>query len=347
MRVPPVASAAGRANLMSGEGAAGERRQPGPHDLHALLPGNHDCTDASRNPRRPPQPLRFGGADRRGGLRIGSRLPAGERDRLRPGQEPLRQRAAHAAAPDSRRGRRSADGGGDQQPPVHDGSPRDRATITTPRSSTGATSGWGSSSPSWSGTASGRGSCSSTPAACSTAFGRWACTTSSTRSGPSPAIPPTAGTSSGWERLGPRGRALDAGAGLPPARPGLAASLRRDLRPGGARPRQGILAFGDGPAQPPGRLLRVRRDAAGLRLPLGPGPGAHASSVWKTAARSSSRHLPHRLVARNSRGDEREHHRHRQDPGQRHQAGRPDAALLRGARSLAARSWPAGRSPGS
>ena len=55
-------------------------------------------------------------------------------------------------------------------------------------------------------------------------------------------------------------------------------------------------------------------------------------------------HLPHRLVCTNSKGETRQHHRHRQDPGQRHQAGGPDAALLRGAQGSRARSWPAVRS---
>ena len=47
------------------------------------------------------------------------------------------------------------------------------------------------------------------------------------------------------------------------------------------------------------------------------------------------KHLPHRLVCRNSRGRGGRHHRHHQDPGQRHQAGRPDAAVLRGQGALA------------
>ena len=59
------------------------------------------------------------------------------------------------------------------------------------------------------------------------------------------------------------------------------------------------------------------------------------------------KHLPHRLVCRNSAGETAEHHRHHQDPGQRHQAGRPDAALLRGqgpvalgtGRQAASRRW--------
>ena len=43
------------------------------------------------------------------------------------------------------------------------------------------------------------------------------------------------------------------------------------------------------------------------------------------------------------RGETAEHHRGHQDPGQRHQAGRPDAALLRGQGPGAAWSWPAAR----
>ena len=74
--------------------------------------------------------------------------------------------------------------------------------------------------------------------------------------------------------LGPRRRALDAGAGLPPACEGLAAPFRRHLRPRGACPRARLLALGDGAAQPPGRRLRIRQDAQGLRLPVGVGAGA-------------------------------------------------------------------------
>ena len=39
-------------------------------------------------------------------------------------------------------------------------------------------------------------------------------------------------------------------------------------------------------------------------------------------------HIPHRLVARNSRGRDAQHHGHHQDPGQRHQTDRADAAVL-------------------
>ena len=44
------------------------------------------------------------------------------------------------------------------------------------------------------------------------------------------------------------------------------------------------------------------------------------------------------------RGRDSEHHRDHQDPGHRHQAGRPDAALLRGAGPRTAASWPGNRS---
>ena len=38
---------------------------------------------------------------------------------------------------------------------------------------------------------------------------------------------------------------------------------------------RGLLALGNGAAQPPGHGLRVREDPQGLRLPVGPGAGAH------------------------------------------------------------------------
>src|SRR5205823_2259736 len=74
--------------------------------------------------------------------------------------------------------------------------------------------------------------------------------------------------------VGPRGGAVHAPAGFPPARPRLAASFRGTLRAGGAGAGAGVLAAGDGAAESSGRLLRVRPNAEGLRLSLGPGAGA-------------------------------------------------------------------------
>ena len=69
--------------------------------------------------------------------------------------------------------------------------------------------------------------------------------------------------------LGPRGGAIDAGAGLPAARARLAAPLRRHLRPGGARRGSGDSPRRDGAAQPARCRLRVRPHAARLRLSSG------------------------------------------------------------------------------
>ena len=129
--------------------------------------------------------------------------------------------------------------------------------------------------------------------------------------------------------VGPPGGAVDADAGLPPARAGLAAPLRGALRPGGPGPGARLLAVGDGPAEPPGRGVRVRQDPEGLRLPVGPGAGAHGR-----AGRGRAGHpLPARAAPAGRpelAGRDGRHHRHRQDPGQRHETHRPDAAVLRG-----------------
>ena len=74
---------------------------------------------------------------------------------------------------------------------------------------------------------------------------------------------------------GHAGRAVHAGAGFPPARHRLAAPLRRHLRPGSDEPRARVLARRNGAAQSPGHGLRIREDPQGLRLPVGPGAGAH------------------------------------------------------------------------
>ena len=137
--------------------------------------------------------------------------------------------------------------------------------------------------------------------------------------------------------LGPRGRALDAGAGLPAARARLAASLRRDLRPRGAGTRARLLAVRDGAAEPPGGGLRVRAHAARLRLPLGARAGAHRGGAGHRRAASApapaaSAGLPQ---CRRRNG---EHRRDREDAGLRHQARRTDAAVVRGAGPATRRS---------
>ena len=91
---------------------------------------------------------------------------------------------------------------------------------------------------------------------------------------------------------------------------------------------RGFSPAGDGAAQPSRRRLRVRPDPEGLRLRVGAGAGAHGRAT-RTGGGIRQPHLPHRLVAPTPAAT-RQHHRHRQDPGQRHQAGRPDAAVLRG-----------------
>ena len=57
------------------------------------------------------------------------------------------------------------------------------------------------------------------------------------------------------------------------------------------------------------------------------------------------RHLPHRLVCTSSRGETASIVALDQDAGQRHQARRSDAAVLRGARARARGSWPAAAFP--
>ncbi len=103
--------------------------------------------------------------------------------------------------------------------------------------------------------------------------------------------------------LGTRRGALHAGAGLSPAREGLAAPFRGHLRPGGALPRARLLAVGDGAAEPSGRRLRVREDLAGLRLPVGPGAGAHRRAAGGGLQSPSGRTCRTASSARNSAGE--------------------------------------------
>ena len=88
--------------------------------------------------------------------------------------------------------------------------------------------------------------------------------------------------------VGTRGRAVDAGAGLPRCMCCLAAPFRGHLRPGGDGPRAWVLAVGDGAAQPAGHRLRVRAHAQGLRLPVGARAGAHGRAPGRAGPASTS-----------------------------------------------------------
>ncbi len=95
-----------------------------------------------------------------------------------------------------------------------------------------------------------------------------------------------------------------------------------------------LLAIGDGAAESPGRRLRVRQDAARLRLHLGAGPGTLRRAAGnrprpRKEAPAASPRL-HQLGRRDG-GDRRAD----QDAGLRHQAGGADAALLRGEEPVA------------
>ena len=120
----------------------------------------------------------------------------------------------------------------------------------------------------------------------------------------------------------------------PPARQGVAAPLRRHLRHRGAGAGARLLAVGDGVAESSGRRLRVRQDAARLRLHLGAGAGTHrrAAGEWSRPGEEAPAAPPrlHQLRRRDG-GD----HRADQDAGLRHQAGGADAALLRGEEPVA------------
>ena len=119
--------------------------------------------------------------------------------------------------------------------------------------------------------------------------------------------------------LGPRGGAIHAGPGLPPARARLATPLRCHLRPGGARRASG--------ASPRPRW-RCPTIPTWPTSSSGPCWTAATSGCWSRNTRWNSPdgrgverpHLPHRLVCTDSHGQHGEHHRHHQDPGQRHQA---------------------------
>ena len=102
----------------------------------------------------------------------------------------------------------------------------------------------------------------------------------------------------------------------------------------------GSAAFprGDGAAEPPGCLLRIHQTLidAGYQWVL-----VQEHTVERIeGAGPPPPHLPRRLIARSSPGRGRQHHRGGQDPGQRHQAGRTDAAVLRGPGAVR-RTWAA------
>ncbi len=93
-------------------------------------------------------------------------------------------------------------------------------------------------------------------------------------------------------------------AGFPPACPGLAASLRRHLRPRGAEPRARLFTRRNGVAQSSGHRLRIRQDPQGLRLPVGPRAGAYRrASRQRPRAGAQAPPAPPRLP-QCSRGEE-------------------------------------------
>ena len=171
----------------------------------------------------------------------------------------------------------------------------------------------------------------------------WACTTSSRPSGPSRSTPTTAAPSNGSAHRG----------GTPSRRRRRCRTSACTCAPGST-------------TSPHSSAPRRWRACAASRLPrwrcrITPTSPTNSSARCATAAtsgcwckktRSSSRTTalpagaatpaaPARLSQR--RGSQRQHRRHHQDPGQRHQAGRPDAAVLRSARSRSRRDSAAER----
>ena len=136
--------------------------------------------------------------------------------------------------------------------------------------------------------------------------------------------------------MGARGGAVHPGAGFPVACEGLAASFRGDFRLRRAESRARFFAPGDGSAKSSGCCIRVRADAEGLRFSLGDGPGAFRGESGRFGHRPPARAAPvgGAKLARRDAIDHRDH----QDPGQRHQAGRADAAILRSERPFADRA---------
>ena len=264
--------------------------------------------------------------------------------RLRSHPQRLRDRAAHAPAADPRRRRRPAHRGDRSATCKHMmDNPRHRRRPQRHACSTGATSAWASSSRSWS--IEGKqprvmldysgtllyGLRQMGPATCSTRCARITCD-------------PRYRGAVEWlgTALGPCGRALDAGAGLSAARARLAAPLRRPLRHRGA-------AAGCAASRRREMALPNHPDVA-YEFVAYAATNAAISGCWcrstpssaRTAAGREHKHLPHRLVcAQLARRDCRDHRDH-QDAGQRHEAGRADAAATTRPR----RSLPRERSPG-
>ena len=161
-------------------------------------------------------------------------LPAGEPDRLRPHQARLRHRPAHAPAADPGRRQRPAHRRDHQQPQAHDGQPGHRRQPQRRRLPL-VLQAHGRVHPA----ADRRGQAAARDAGVLRhAAARPAPDGPERRlrhseahhlRSPLPARRRVAGLP-----VGTRGGAVHAGAGFPPARHGLAASLRGDLRPGGA-----------------------------------------------------------------------------------------------------------------
>ncbi len=112
--------------------------------------------------------------------------------------------------------------------------------------------------------------------------------------------------------VGARGRAVDAGAGLPccTSRRSSITSRRSSGWRRGAAAR--LLAVGNGAAQPSRRRLRVRQDAARLRLSMGAGAGTHHRAPGeRRRPREETPAAPAGLPQFGGRGDR--HHRDDQD----------------------------------
>ena len=104
--------------------------------------------------------------------------------------------------------------------------------------------------------------------------------------------------------VGSRGRPVHARAGFPAACQSLATSLRRHLRLGGAATRPRLFSVRNGAAQSSRYRVRIRQDPQGLRISIGCSSRSTRSSAPKTATDRNANTLPHRLVCRNSRGEE-------------------------------------------
>ena len=187
-------------------------------------------------------------------------------------------------------------------------------TTTMPPSSTGATSGWANSFRSSSQKARGRGSCSNTPAACSTGCARWASTTSSSISRKSPAIP-TYRSCVEW--LGaPWGHAVAPSTPVQDFRLHVRAWQHHFAAIFGIEALQRVRGFSPSEMALPNHpdvcyeFVKTLREC-GYRWVL---VQEHTVERVEDGGPVTRPHIPHRLVARNSRGQGSEHHRHHQDP---------------------------------